>query len=225
MPSGRQFFWCVLLGSLGAWFVSKKIWLPPWGSTVAPAPNIQMEPIQEALESPQVHSVKRGDNMFQVINTHRYEICGHVLSTQAYDATWTSEFSDVDIGLIWGTHINEFQNKFRFNQSGRFLFWRSENPVSDAERNEITSHIANVHTIPHEGSKVIQRALRHVNNADSICLRGFLSELHDENGTVLQKSSLTRTDTGDGACELMWVDEVQIGTKRFLAAPSSQIER
>jgi hypothetical protein len=43
-----------------------------------------------------------------------------------------------------------------------------------------------------------------------VSLEGYLVEIQDAGTNVLATSSTVRTDTGNGACEVMWVDRVQI---------------
>jgi hypothetical protein len=49
--------------------------------------------------------------------------------------------------------------------------------------------------------------LKSVHPAEIVNLSGYLVEVHGPRG-MKWRSSLTRTDTGAGSCELMWVEEV-----------------
>jgi hypothetical protein len=46
-----------------------------------------------------------------------------------------------------------------------------------------------------------------VQRGDLIDLRGTLVEIHQPNGGIW-RSSLTREDSGNGACELVWVTDL-----------------
>ena len=70
---------------------------------------------------------------------------------------------------------------------------------------EINLHSANMHLIPADGR--IERQLKSIHSADLVNLSGYLVEVKGPTG-FKWRSSLTRTDTGSGACELVWVDEV-----------------
>ena len=67
---------------------------------------------------------------------------------------------------------------------------------------EINAQSANMHLIPADDR--VLHDLRSVNEGDIIELRGYLVEVTAADGWHW-RSSLTRTDSGPGACELMWV--------------------
>jgi hypothetical protein len=62
-----------------------------------------------------------------------------------------------------------------------------------------------MHMIPADGR--IERQLKSIHAEDVVRLSGYLVEARGPNG-FKWRSSLTSTDTGSGACELMWVEEV-----------------
>lgn len=182
----------------------------PVGGAAAPMLTLGEEPVQEELEQPEPRTVHRGDRTFFVILTHQYTITAKVVSQHAYDLVWTNDFFDVDLGLIWGDQVDRLEEQYTFYQDARWLFWRSSDHVSDAERAYITAHFGNVHTIPAEGNDEVGRALRSVRAGDLVSLSGYLVEVQDAGTNVVARSSRSRTDTGAGACEVMWVDRIQI---------------
>lgn len=182
---------------------------PRGGRPAAPL-TLGEEPFQEALDKPIPVTVQRGERTFFVIKTHRYALTAQVLSAHAYDWVWTSQFYDVDLGVAWGDQVRRLTEAYTFYQDARFLFWRSDGPVSDTERAYITSHVGNVHTLPAEGKPHVGRALRSAREGDRVSLEGFLVLIQDAGTNELARSSTVRTDTGGGACEIMWVDRVQI---------------
>ena len=74
----------------------------------------------------------------------------------------------------------------------------------------LASHVANHHLIP--ASEEVERALAEVRVGDVVSLAGTLVdlEIRDQEGRVRfrNRTSLTRTDVGSGACEQMWVEAV-----------------
>ncbi|MES2638363.1 MAG: hypothetical protein V4850_02745 [Myxococcota bacterium] len=182
----------------------------PRGGRAAVPRSLGEEPTQEALDTPVPVTVRRGDRTFFVIKTHRFALTGQVLSAHAYDWVWTNDFFDVDLGLAWGDQVARLTEAYSFYQDARFLFWRSSGPVSAGERDYITTHVGNVHTIPAEGKPHVGRALRSVREGDLVSLEGFLVVIQDAGTNELARSSTVRTDTGGGACEVMWVDRLQV---------------
>ena len=90
-------------------------------------------------------------------------------------------------------------------QSNRWYYWRYENnpPIP---LNDIASSSANTHLIP--ANKVVAQKLADIDVDDMVYLKGQLVEVKSTDGWTW-RSSLSRTDTGNGACELMLVEEVR----------------
>ena len=70
---------------------------------------------------------------------------------------------------------------------------------------EINAHAANMHMVP--STPELADRLRAINRGDLVDIRGYLVEIKFADGGIW-RSSLTRTDTGNGACELVWVNDV-----------------
>ena len=67
-----------------------------------------------------------------------------------------------------------------------------------------------MHMIPADDS--VARALKRVRVGDVVTLDGYLVEA-DKPGGWRWRSSLTRDDTGDGACEVVYVKDLAIGAR------------
>lgn len=208
--------WLLLLVGLALGYGAWKSWAawPRGGVTVAPL-TLGDEPVQEALDPPVPHTVKRDGHTFFLLQTHRYHLVGEVLSASTYDLAWTSDFYDVDLGLAWGAQVDRLKRDYQFYQDARWLFWRSATQPSPEEQRYVTTHVGNVHSIPAEGNDKVARALRSAEVGDLVALDGALVVVQDAGTNVLARSSTSREDTGNGACEIMWVDRIQIGTKLY----------
>jgi hypothetical protein len=68
------------------------------------------------------------------------------------------------------------------------------------------SHSANIHAIP--SSPEIKKQLGALRSGDIAELDGYLVEVQTADGGKWT-SSLSRTDVGGGACELLWVRTVK----------------
>ncbi|MDR3685068.1 MAG: hypothetical protein P4L11_15170, partial [Geothrix sp.] len=68
---------------------------------------------------------------------------------------------------------------------------------------EVVSHSANMHLIP--SSESVARRLLSVKPGQLVELRGQLIRADGKDGWRWV-SSLSRTDTGDGSCEVVWVE-------------------
>ena len=79
--------------------------------------------------------------------------------------------------------------------------------VFPVPRRVIETHSANMHMIPANGE--IARRLKSIRAGNMVHLRGFLVEVTAQEGWRW-KSSLTRDDTGGGACELILVEALHV---------------
>jgi hypothetical protein len=195
-----------------AWFVV----LPRAWSSPALAPvALDADPVQEPLEAGEPLTVERSGTRYLVHKQFSYEVQGEVLSASTYDVTWTNDFADVDLALLWGPKREAIKERFKFFQMGRWLFWRTENEVSAEDRAELTRLISNNHLIPAEGSRHLGWAFRRLGKGDQVRLKGSLVRITSPEGNLYAQSSTSRDDTGDGACEVIWVDELQVNGRVY----------
>jgi hypothetical protein len=181
------------------------------GGLAAAPLTLGEEPLQEALDRPQTVSIERDGAAYHIQKTHRYRIVGEVVSASVYALAFTNDFYDVDIGIAWGAKVESITSRFTFYQDHRWLFWRSDDPISGEDRAYVTSHVGNQHLIPAEGHGNIDRAVRWARVGDRVAIEGYLVTLFDQAWQPLAKSSTSRSDTGGGACEIIWVDRFQNG--------------
>jgi hypothetical protein len=90
------------------------------------------------------------------------------------------------------------------SQSNRFYYWRAS-AATRLARETIISHSANTHVIPQ--TPAIARVLARLRPGEVVTLSGDLVDAVRNDGQWI-KTSLVRTDTGAGACEVMLVTDV-----------------
>ena len=89
------------------------------------------------------------------------------------------------------------------SQGGRFYRWRVKTyPIP---RQQIIEHSANMHMIP--ANDEVRNDLLAVRVGEIVHIEGYLVVATSEDGAIW-KTSLTRKDSGDGACELVWVENI-----------------
>ena len=127
-----------------------------------------------------------------------------VLGTEHYRLGREAELSPVDLALGWGPMADDaVLDRIDIRQSGRFFYWRTERfPIP---RRDIETHSANMHMIP--ANAEIDRQLRAVRTGDIVRFRGYLVRIEAADGWQW-RSSLTRDDTGNGACELVLLESL-----------------
>lgn len=135
-----------------------------------------------------------------------FTIEARVLASETYRSDREADLSPVDLALGWGSMSDSaVLDKVKISQSGRFYHWRvDEFPIP---RQEIEQSSANMHMIPADGS--IERRLKAVRPGQTVRIDGWLVEARGSDGWRW-RSSLTRNDTGAGACEVIFVRDFQV---------------
>jgi hypothetical protein len=159
------------------------------------------DPVQETVRS----RPKWKKDRFVVTPLARFEMLGRVISTQRYYFGSDARFVPVDIVMGWGRLSDTvILNQIDFSQYSRRYSWHTDElPVP---KSEISSHTANMHMIPADDT--VADLLKDLDTDDLINLQGFLVRIDNPNGRHWS-SSLSRTDTGEGACELIWVESLE----------------
>ena len=143
---------------------------------------------------------------YQITPLAGYDLTARVLSVQPYRLGREADISPLDLALGWGPMSDSaVLEKITIRQSGRFYFWNvREFPIP---QQQIETHSANTHLIPATAS--VEERIKSVRRGQVVHLRGYLVEAKSADGWQW-RSSLSRDDTGDGACELMWVEQAEI---------------
>jgi hypothetical protein len=128
-----------------------------------------------------------------------------VLGKKTYRHGRETELSRVDLALGWGPMARqEIVGSFEISQGGRFYSLRTHD--RSLLRGQIVRNSANMHLIP-ASSRVTQEIDR-IEPDERVRLKGYLVEISADDGWHW-RSSLSRDDTGNGACELILVDDVR----------------
>lgn len=135
-----------------------------------------------------------------------FEIHARVLSTERYRFDPPSVLSPVDFALGWGPMSDSrVLARLTIVQDNRWFHWAARDlPIPEGE---IVSHAANMHMIPADAA--VRAKLLDVREGQVVRLRGKLVKAESPEGFGWV-SSLSRTDTGDGACEVVWVESVRV---------------
>ena len=135
-----------------------------------------------------------------------FEITARVLSRKDYSGSRDGDLAPVDLALGWGRMSDsDVLAKIDIHQSGRFYYWHvTEYPIP---RREIETSSANMHTIP--ANEDVKRQLEDVRPGQVVHIEGFLVDATRADGWHWN-TSMTRDDTGAGACELIYVESVTV---------------
>ncbi len=164
------------------------------------APDV---PFQEMLDD--TDSFKYKDFTIKPLAT--FKLKARVLHRQRYRFDRGADLCPIDLALGWGPMSDEkVLDKLEISQMGRFFYWKAggELPIPFEQ---ISANASNMHMIP--ASKYVRRILLKVRPGQIIEIEGYLVGVSGKDGMTWQ-SSLSRTDTGRGACELVWVEKAAI---------------
>ncbi len=172
--------------------------------------DTSQDPVQVPYKAdePIIMEVKHG--YFTITPVAKYKISGVVVGKGTYSSGWDGEISPVDLAIVWGKLAEPGSNRYiDYTQGNRWYFYQYK-PGSPFDNSYIVSHSSNSHIIP--ASENIRRAVRAVKGKDKVVLEGFLVNLKGiyKEQPVTWNTSLSRTDSGNGSCELFYVSKVRI---------------
>lgn len=181
-------------------------------------PELLEEPKQTALIDAELIEFEKDGFAYKLKPIADYEINALVVNRMDY-RFFSIKNSDsifpVDLCLVWGSNLKEksYQNKsLSFSQDYRFCLynWRGGKPIN-------TSEVSNNHLISND-EKIIS-AITKIKASDQIRITGYLVDLeankvgeisnYDYSSFTLN-SSVTRGDGGAGACEVVYVTNIEI---------------
>jgi hypothetical protein len=163
------------------------------------APNA---PVQDRVEGRKVFRHKK----YVITALADFEVQARVLSKKRYRSGREAELAPVDLALGWGPMSDEaVLEKIKIRQSNRFYYWSvARFPIP---RGKIENNSANMHLIP--STPEIRDVLLGCRRGQVVHFNGYLVRINATDGWRW-KSSMTRKDTGDGACEVVWVEDIEI---------------
>ena len=179
--------------------------------TIAFVPEIDRAPDQRATDRYPFQANWDGDD-YQIEPEYAYELTGLVVSYRQHDGEsrmhrLSSDHLNVaDLCVVWGSSArNPRLNQIKF-WNGIFTCNFSTRDQAAWDAFDLTE-VSNNHLISDD--PVIRKAIERVKIGDQIRLRGSLAAYISPNGSK-RGTSTTRTDTGNGACETIYVDDFEI---------------
>lgn len=131
-----------------------------------------------------------------------YRISARVLSVRRYTSDALSAVSPVDLALGWRDMSDTaVLSPLKIDQFGRFFWLASDRPFGRA----VMENSANVHIIP--ANTEVRTAVLDLRPGALVSLSGKLVRIDAPDGRTWA-SSLSRTDSGPGGCEILYVEHV-----------------
>ena len=173
------------------------------------------DPVQTPFmsEDPMIREIK--DGLFTMTPLVEYKLSGVVVSKKSYSDDWNSKISPTDLAIVWGKLAEPEHSRYiAYRQRNRWYFYEYK-AGSPFDASYVITHSANNHVIP--ANENVRRAIKTIKKKDRVVLKGFLVNINGtyKGRTVIWNTSLSRTDTGNGSCELFYVSKVRIETRIY----------
>ncbi|MDD4277695.1 MAG: hypothetical protein PHT37_07400 [Candidatus Cloacimonetes bacterium] len=172
--------------------------------------NFSRDPIQDSSVREALPVLHFGKRMVVMNAKAKYTIDGQLVSKKRYTHSYMNELAPYDFALTWGD-MPKYLNQIKFSQSSRFCLYKMKKNAT-VDPKYMQNHMSNNHLIP--ASNNIKKAMRKARKGDLIRIEGHLVHVETSKaGRMISSwnSSVTREDTGDGACEIIYVTRLRIG--------------
>nr|WP_295769697.1 hypothetical protein [Rhodoferax sp.] len=198
-----------------------------WQSDALPQPAellpaLQDEPVQKPVRQAAYQTTSNGVT-YTIQPLFEYDLVGLVVSKHDAKSWWDHlhrEWNDnlniVDLCVVWGNNARNGSYADISFSSGQFTCNFSTRSDAAYAAFDQTA-ISNNHLLTDQSD--IAKKLRTVRVGDQIHFRGHLAEYSHHHGMDFKRGTSTvRTDTGNGACETVFLDSIEIikaGGKRW----------
>ncbi len=177
--------------------------------------NVNRDPVQSQVVDPKPIIYRENSLNLEIYPLYKYVINANLVSKKKYVSGWSSKISPYDFALAWGkvAHPGNLL-RLKFRQTLRWYTYRYDNDL-ELSPQYITYHTSNNHMIP--ATDNIKKAISSVKEGDLVRITGYLvnvSGSYKDKG-VKWSTSQSREDNGDGACEIIYVTEIKIGSNIY----------
>jgi hypothetical protein len=184
----------------GPWIVAALLsfglyrWISTRDIERAPGVLAAEEPVQVDLDSSETIEHEG----YHLLPRAEFSATVRVLHREHYSRGQYAELMPTDFAVGWGPMSDSaVLSGIEISQGNRFYYWRTETwPI---ERRDIERHSANWHVIAANDS--VREALSSVRVGSLVELKGRLVDIEGPEGGM--RTSMTRNDTGAGACEIL----------------------
>ncbi len=176
--------------------------------------DLLQHPAQTAVDMAPFQ-IEAGEIVYTITPLHTYEIYGLVVSHHNCGAWWDiyhhdqwKDFINVkDLCVLWGSNVQtEVYKDMRFTSNSWTCTYYWPNREVGSKFNHTC--LSNNHLLSHDES--VTRSLLNTSRGDQIYLRGYLAEYSHSHGDFHRGTSTDRRDTGNGACETIYIEDYQI---------------
>ena len=190
-----------------------------WKKSELPLPQtLQAELLEEPVQvevSRQPIQLAVGEIDYQIKPLYKYDLYGMVVSKHNADTWWDflhKEWNDklniTDLCVVWGNNVRSGSYREIEFSSGQFTC-NYQTSSSEAWASFDTTAISNNHLL--SADPAVARKMRDVRVGDQIHFSGYLAEYSHNHGFPFKRGTSTvRTDSGNGACETVFVESFEV---------------
>jgi hypothetical protein len=199
----KTFYVLLIVAAIFAWrdWNRRDITHPPGVLTPAAPRQTNIDPAQ---------TFRFGE--FQLTRRAGFQLRARVLSREDYRWGTDADLSPVDLALGWGVMSDQaVLDRIEITQGTRWYFTRYELPAPIPDE-AIIRHSSNMHMVP--ANTKVEKKLKKIRRGDIVNARGFLIDVDHDSG-FLWRTSMTREDTGNGSCEIFYVEQFEIEVRGY----------
>jgi hypothetical protein len=192
---------------LGPWIIAALLLFALWRlysqREVGHAPGMVAGADPEQSEIDDAPGIERGD--FVLRPRADFNATVRILAREDYSMGDLADLVPTDFAVGWGPMSDSAAlADIEITQANRFYFWSTESwPLT---REQIETHSANWHVIP--ASERVRETLGRLRTGSIVQLRGQLVDIEGKEGGM--RTSLSRLDTGAGACEILLASSARV---------------
>ncbi len=182
------------------------------GSLYADTPIPVAGPVQENLTPPEVFHRDIREWHFTMTAIARYTLCGKLVGRDNYSGSSPDTLAPMDLSVAWGKLIEApYEDHVSYYKAPRHLNYHYHFPADCPVLNYsyINEHSSNNHCI--FANESVWTAAEGMDIGEYVEIKGYLVDVYGENSpgsTYTWNTSRSRADMREGACEIVWVEEV-----------------
>lgn len=174
-------------------------------------PQMAKEPVQQMIDH-QEFLVNIDDYDYFIQPQYDYELYGMVVSYRLHNSDtgahlrWGDHLNVADLCVVWSENAFEARlNEMEFRNQEWTCYYQWPNREVRSSFN--SSKLSNNHLITEDSG--LRQSIKKIGIGDQIRIKGWLSS-YRSNEKSIRGTSITRSDTGNGACETIYVNEVEV---------------
>ncbi len=161
--------------------------------------------------------IEREGVVYVIKPVFNYELNGLIVSynhssnwLDYYHKKWEDFINVKDDCVVWGENIGtEVYKDYDFSSGSFTCYARSKPGIKQEQWSKFKGeNLSNNHLL--SGSDEINKKIMKAKKGDQIHLEGYLVEYSKKDGPLIRKTSTTRTDDGNGACETVFLTDFEV---------------